>query len=67
MHKTPKKWKQKEKQKENVNWENMCCVCGIAWESLAEDQESDSLWIACTGKTCKCKSTVVCRLRLMGA
>ena len=66
MHETAKKWKQKEKQKENVNGENMCCVCGIAWESLVEDQESDSLWIACAGKTCKCKSTVVCRLWLMG-
>ena len=51
-HETPKKWKQKEKQKENVNAENMCCVCSIAWESL-EDLENDSFWIACTGKTCK--------------
>ena len=47
-HETPKKWKQKE----NVNAENMCCVCSIAWESL-EDLENDSFWIACTEKTCK--------------
>ena len=45
----------------------MSRVCGIAWESLVEDQESDSLWIACTGQTYKCKSTAVCRLPLMGA
>ena len=32
MHETPKKWKQKEKQKENVDGENMCRACSIAWE-----------------------------------
>ena len=41
-HKTPKKWKQNKKQKENVNAESMCHVCGIVWE-LLDDQESDSL------------------------
>ena len=34
--------------------------CGITWESL-EHQESDSFWIGCTGKTCKCKSTAACK------
>ena len=38
----------------------MCRVYGIAWESL-EDPESDSFWIGCAGKTCKCKSTAVCK------
>ena len=56
----PKKWKQKEKQKENVNAENMSHVCGTAWE-LLEEHESDSFWIVCAGKTCKCKSTAACK------
>ena len=48
------------KHPKNVNVEGMCRVCGIAWE-LLEDQEGDSFWIACTGKTCKCKSTATCK------
>ena len=38
----------------------MCRVWVIAWESL-EDQESDSFWIACAKKTCKCRSTAACK------
>ena len=38
----------------------MCRVCGIAWES-PEDQESDSFWIGCAGKTCKCKPATACK------
>ena len=38
----------------------MCHVCGIAQESL-EDQESASFWIVCAGRTCRCKSTASCK------
>ena len=57
---TPKKRKQKEKKQDIVNAENVCRVCRIAWESL-EDQERDSFWIGCAGKTCKCKPSTACK------
>ena len=59
-HETPKKRKQKEKEQDIVSSENVCRVCGIAWESL-EDQESDSFWIGWAGKTCKCKPFTACK------
>ena len=57
-HETPKKRQQKEQV--ILNSENVCRICGIAWES-PEDQESDSFWIGCAGKTCKCKPTTACK------
>ena len=39
--------------------QKMCRICSITWESV-ENQESDSFWIGCGGKTCKCKSTTAC-------
>ena len=56
----PKKRKQKEKEQDIVSSENVCCVCGIAWESL-EDQKNDSFWIGCAGKTYKCKPVTACK------
>ena len=59
-HEIPKKRQQKEKEQDIVNSENVCRVCGIAWES-PEDQESDWFWIGCAGKTCKCKPATACK------
>ena len=56
----PQKRKQKQKEQDIFNSENQCRICGIAWES-PEDQESDSLWIGCAGKTCKCKPATACK------
>ena len=51
-HETQKKQhKIKPKPKDS---ENICRICRIVWESK-EDQESDSFWIGCVGKGCKCK------------
>ena len=56
----PQKRKQKQKEQDIFNSENQCRICGIAWES-PEDQESDSFWIGCAGKTCKCKPATACK------
>ena len=42
-----------------MSMQKMCRICSIVWESV-ENQESDSFWIGCGGKTCKCKSTTAC-------
>ena len=54
-HKTPeKKRKSKKEESANLNSANVCRICGIVWESI-QDEESDSFWIGCAGKSCKCK------------
>ena len=62
-HGTPKKWKQKEKQQENVNVD-VSHVSSTAWESL-EDQESDSFWISCKEKPANAR--VLLLVSMMGA
>ena len=51
IHQTPSK---KEKSKNEVHPDNICYLCGILWETK-EDENSDSFWIGCSGKSCKCK------------
>ena len=51
IHKTPNK---KEKRKNQVHPENICCLSGILWET-EEDENNDSFWIECSRKSCKCK------------
>ena len=51
IHQTPSK---KEKSKSQVHPENICHLCGILCET-EEDENSDSFWIGCFGKSCKCK------------
>ena len=45
IHQTPSK---KEKSKNQVHPENICCLCGILCET-EEDKNSDSFWIGCSG------------------
>ena len=51
IHQTPSK---KDKRKNQVHPENICCLCCILWET-EEDKKSNSFWIWCSGKSCKCK------------
>ena len=51
IHQTPSK---KDKSKNQVHPENICCLCCILWET-EEDKKSNSFWIWCSGKSCKCK------------
>ena len=51
IHQTPSK---KGKRKNQVHPENICPLSGIFWET-EEDENSDSFWIGCSGKPCKCK------------
>ena len=52
IHQTPSKI---GKRKNQVQPENICRLCGILWET-EEDENSDSFWIGCSGKSCRCKT-----------
>ena len=55
-NKTPqKRGKSKKGESASRNSANVCRICGVVWESI-QDEDSDSFWIGCAGKSYKsCK------------